>query len=424
MPHLHPLPFPSLFRFVIAMAVLSAMSLTLFAAQPLAQGYTIVFRNPDPEYYVEGPGLAKLDDGSLLAVVPVVPRAKWSAERRATKSVTHLLRSEDDGKTWTEISSLPYYSAAPFVHKGILYLFANKGGTKSRNDDVVLLNSMDGGKTWSEPVILFKGHFWNCHTGMVQREDKIYWATDDLSLGKNRGPRLMAGDLSRNPMDPASWRLSEPVAFPGVPSMMTLAKDENVSSQYLEPNVLEVGGKLRVLCAVKLKRQAVTNLCGVLDATDDGPDKALGLKFTHYHAMPGGQLKFCVIRDEPSKLLWATANYPADSTDVFDWFKTVKEETDTKESTVPAGGNDRRFLMLQYSVDGLNWFPAGCVAQAKKVSQSFMYARPVVDGDDLAIIARSNINGPNHHDADCATFHRVKNFRELALDLYPEAEEK
>ncbi|HSI63044.1 MAG TPA: sialidase family protein, partial [Candidatus Saccharimonadia bacterium] len=386
------------------------------------QDYTVIFHNPDPEYYVEGPGLAKLEDGSLLAVVPVVPRAKWSEERRATKSVTHLLRSRDAGKSWQEISQLPYYSAAPFLHKGTLYLFTNKGGTKSRNDDVMLLKSDDGGTKWSEPVTLFKGHYWNCHTGMVQRDDKIYWATDDLSLGKNRGPRLIAGNLSSNPMDPASWRISEPVAFPGVPEMMTLPEHAQLTSQYLEPNVIEIAGKLRVLCAVKFKRQAVTGLCGLLDASDSGEN--LTLKFSHYHAMPGGQLKFCIIRDEPSKMFWATANLPADSTDVFDWWKTVKEKTDAHVSTTTAGGNDRRFLMLQYSVDGLNWFPAGCVAQAKKVSQSFMYARPVVDGDDLAIIARSNINGPNHHDADCATFHRVKNFRDLALNLFPEAEGK
>ena len=52
-----------------------------------------------------------------------------------------------------------------------------------------------------------------------------------------------------------------------------------------------------------------------------------------------------------------------------------------------------------------------------------MYARPVIDGDDLAIIARSSIHAPNQHDADYATFHRVKNFRSLALKLTPEPEE-
>jgi hypothetical protein len=78
--------------------------------------------------------------------------------------------------------------------------------------------------------------------------------------------------------------------------------------------------------------------------------------------------------------------------------------------------------MLLYGVDGLNWFQAGCIAQAKKMSQSFMYATPVIDGNDLAIISRTSINAPNQHDADYATFHRVRNFRTLALNLYPDPE--
>lgn len=67
--------------------------------------------------------------------------------------------------------------------------------------------------------------------------------------------------------------------------------------------------------------------------------------------------------------------------------------------------------------------PIAAHAQAGKNSQSFMYARPVIDGDDLAIIVRSSINAPNQHDTDHATFHRVKNFRSSALKLTPEPEE-
>lgn len=37
--------------------------------------------------------------------------------------------------------------------------------------------------------------------------------------------------------------------------------------------------------------------------------------------------------------------------------------------------------MLNCSLDGLNWFPAGCIAQTGKLSQSLMYARPVIDDD-------------------------------------------
>lgn len=388
-------------------------------AQPLAPDFVRVFHNPNREFYVEGPGLIKLGENKLLAVVPVVPRQEWSEQRRATQSVTHIMLSNDGGGAWTEVSSLPCYSAAPWMHEGTLYLFANKGGTKVRNDDLLLLRSTDDGRTWSEPVTLFQGHFWNCHTGMVQRDKKFYWATDDLALGNKRGPRIIAGDLSGDPMNPAAWRLSNPVPFPGVPEAMTNRKFDSLSSQYLEPNVIDVQGTLRVLATVKPRRQSTAGLCAVFDFEDKGKDTPIELKFTQFHPMPGGQLKFCVIWDEESKMFWATANLVVDSQGINDWYRKA-EEKGTVRYASGLGGNDRRFLMLMYGIDGLNWFQAGCIAQAPKVSQSFMYARPVIDGDDLAIIARSSIDAPDQHDADYATFHRVKDFRSLALKLTPE----
>ncbi|MFN0077623.1 MAG: hypothetical protein ACKVY0_14225 [Prosthecobacter sp.] len=72
---------------------------------------------------------------------------------------------------------------------------------------------------------------------------------------------------------------------------------------------------------------------------------------------------------------------------------------------------------------GLNWFQAGGIAQAAKLSQSYMYGRPVIDGDDLAILCRSSVNAPNQHAADYTTFHRVRDFRKLALKLVPEPED-
>jgi hypothetical protein len=51
-----------------------------------------------------------------------------------------------------------------------------------------------------------------------------------------------------------------------------------------------------------------------------------------------------------------------------------------------------------------------------------MYARPIVEGNDLVVLSRSSIDAPNQHDADCATFHRVRNFRDLALNLFPDPE--
>src|SRR5260221_4260990 len=202
----------------LALLLSAALADAVLAATPLAQDYAVVFHNPDPEYYVEGPGLVRFDDGTLIAVVPVVPREQWSEERRVEHSVVHLLRSGDRGATWQALADLPYYSAAPWRDGDALYLFANKAGAgKKRNADLLLLRSDDRGRTWSEPVTLFTGYFWNCHTAMVQRDRRIYWAVDDMSFGMNRGPRLVAGDLSGDPMKPEALRISQAVPFPGAP---------------------------------------------------------------------------------------------------------------------------------------------------------------------------------------------------------------
>jgi hypothetical protein len=51
--------------------------------------------------------------------------------------------------------------------------------------------------------------------------------------------------------------------------------------------------------------------------------------------------------------------------------------------------------------------------------QSFHYAAPLIDGDDLLIISRTSRDANNQHDSDLVTFHRVADFRRLALDLRP-----
>ncbi|WP_127585276.1 hypothetical protein [Paenibacillus koleovorans] len=406
------------------------MTETSSKVQPMAQDYTIVWHNPDVERYVEGCGLVRLDNGDLVAAVPVVPRFIWSKERRADQSRSHILKSADGGKEWQKIAEFNFYSAIPWVYEGALYLFANKGGTEYRNDDLLLLRSDDGGSTWTEPVTLFEGHFWNCHTGMVIRDHRLYWAIDDLGLGSAyeqpddirhgacRAPRAITGDLRRGPMDPGSWRMSNPVFFPEHTDALFNVRFAENASHYLEPNLIDVNGQLRMLATVKLKGQTTANLCAVADIADDG--SKLDATFVQFSPMPGGHLKFCVIWDEVSCMFWATANLTVDSQKVFNWkIKEQGTEPDRVFAPLP-GGDDRRFLMLFYGLDGMNWFQAGCVARAGQLTQSFMYAKPVIDGDDLVIISRSSVQAPNRHDADFAALHRVHHFRRLALDLYPD----
>ncbi len=390
------------------------------SARPLAQEFTVVYQRRNPRTYVEGCGLIVLPGGAILAVVPVVPRG--GIPKKGPTEINYV-RSDDGGKTWTTISQLPFYSAVPFLHGGRLYTFLFSMGTQFRNDDVYLAASDDLGQTWTEPARIFTGHFWTCQTSMVVRDQRLYWSIDDLRQpdhSRHRSPRAIVGDLSADLMDAASWRMSNFVPFPGMPD--ELLRDDhdikgrnlwNMPDHWLEADVVEVGGRLRLLATVKSQWQTLSNICGICDLEDDGAE--LRMTFRQFHPMTGGQLKFAITWDEPSRLFWATANFVVDGQESHDWW----DEARRSRRFNGMGGNDRRFLMLLYSVDALNWFQAGCVAQAEMLRQSFMYGTPVVDGDDLLVISRTSINASDQHDADHATFHRVRDFRSLALNLFP-----
>jgi len=75
-------------------------------------------------------------------------------------------------------------------------------------------------------------------------------------------------------------------------------------------------------------------------------------------------------------------------------------------------------LASYFLLDALNWFQAGCIARYPSHLQSFHYAGPMIDGEDLLLLVRTSKDAPNQHDSDLMTFHRVRDFRSLALDLH------
>jgi hypothetical protein len=385
----------------------SAVAVPPAPAQPLAQDYTVVLaQDADQIPKLDSVGLAKLPDGRLVAVVTVEPKGP---------NYVQVVESEDGGATWRPTARLPYNAATPFVNNGALHLFAHPAGTKPyREGDLMLLHSGDGGRSWADPVKLFEGHFWNVQTGMAIRDGHLYWSADDYVATPKRGPRVFAGDLSADLMNPKAWRMSNYVEFPGLPDLLLnpAIKGSYPSQRMLEPNVILVNGRIRVLACVKPLLQATTNLAAVFDL--DERDGKFDLSFTQYHPMPGGQVKFCIQWDEVSRLFWATLNLAADGQDQLA-LKDPREQRGVTDYPGGIGGNDR--LMLFYGLDGLNWFPAGCIARAGRLGQSFMYPSHIFDGDDLLVVSRSSINGKNRHDADACTFHRVRSFRNLAMNL-------
>ena len=385
------------------------------SAGPLAQDYVVIKESPpDPRVIVSGPGLVKCPSGRLLATISILPR-----HGAPHPNEVHNMGSEDGGGTWHALADpLSLYTATPWAHGGAVYLFAHTPGKQYRNDDLLLLRSDDEGGTWSEPVTLFEGHFWNCPTGIVEANGYVCRAMDKMDVS-GRAEVVIAGDLSKDLMDPASWRISSAVPYPGTPQ--PLIRDVHPPGQrkgargdlWLEPNVVNVSGRLMTLSRVEMDCRDTTNICGICELTDDGT--GLELEFVQFHPLPGAGCKFHILHDDVSRLFWMTTNLVTDSHDSQGWNGTLRAR-----GFMGDPGNERRFLMLMYSIDALNWFQAGCLATSRNPIQSFHYVAPLIDGADLVVASRTSINAPNQHDSDIATFHRLKDFRSLALDLYPE----
>jgi hypothetical protein len=162
---------------------------------------------------------------------------------------------------------------------------------------------------------------------------------------------------------------------------------------------------------------ATAGLTAICDLNDSGEE--MKLNFTQFYPMPGAQNKFSIIYDKKSDLFWTPVNIPTDNQNSTGWDKEL-----WGRGFLGGPGNERRILMLQYSRDCLNWFHAGCIAAWPSPMHSFSYAAPLVDGDDLLILSRTCAPGKettrNNHDTNLVTFHRVRNFRSLALVLKPD----
>ena len=114
--------------------------------------------------------------------------------------------------------------------------------------------------------------------------------------------------------------------------------------------------------------------------------------------MPGAQNNFHIKQDPETGCFWTPVNLPVRSQDLA-WHH---ELSSTGYHGTP--GNERRILALLYSVDCLNWFQACVVAMWPNARHSL-----------FAI--RTSRDRTSQHDNELATFHRLRNFRDYAVDL-------
>ena len=277
--------------------------------EPLAQKYAVAARVPDPEiYFFHDPNMTRLDDGSLLIAAP-----QWRRDRPQVERTLRMLLSGDEGQTWEELPPLPYEEATPFVLDGQLLMFVQH--TSHRDFNIV--SSDDGGRTWSPPEMVLEGSFWNISTAMVARPEALYWAMDyaieeDMDERSRNCMVMVKYDRSGSPLDPDVWSYSNAVPRPELPDSLTgshfppggspqISRDPPCAFGWIEPNTVEVNGRISVFNRCTIADYASTNIAGVLEYEPD-TDR---LEFQQFVSWPGGQCKFFVMHDQPNEMYLA-----------------------------------------------------------------------------------------------------------------------
>jgi len=405
----------------------------------LAQEFTTVATVPDDTdayytYFLSN-AFTRLTSGTLVAAAPMI-RSGPDVPR---DSVVRVARSVDDGDTWRDVADLPFsvrVEVALIAHQDTLTVII---GERREQGTILAAQSGDEGCTWTKPVEIGRNpNYAQAESSGALATDKQGWevpveasSSDDLwyclhqtATAVNDGRLYFAVseacqklamtscDLAKGVANPEAWRIGPSVEMP-IPRELDPGLFPGKSMRCLEGNVIEVNGRLRVLARACIDRYATANLAAVFDLEDDGETPRL--TFTQFYPLPGGNGKFFIVYDEQSRLYWMASNPPANSQGVVESPSVL--------------GNDRRFLMLWYALDALNWFPAGCIARAEKLTEAFMYPSLIISGDDLLVLSRTPYgysgvraearakNG--FHDANLLTLHRVRDFRSLAMNIWP-----
>ncbi|NLS79288.1 MAG: exo-alpha-sialidase [Chloroflexi bacterium] len=418
------------------------------AIQPLANDYVTLYESPDPaRLFCYSPGLARCPTGRLVATLDLggpgvadLSGPKGAGGDTGPQQQGKAYTSDDGGRTWAHRLDFPFMHARPFVAGDALYILGQMG-------DLMVVRSDDWGESWSEPARLTEGQRWHqAPCNVHQANGCVYLVMERQVYDDVRGwpvsafaPVLLRGPLGADLTQRASWTLASELAFRdavpaesldyfGVPwyetpprSFVYVAPGRGASAiGWLESNVVQFVNPDHVWCdptghTFHLWMRAHTsgtNLAAIVKVVEreDGRMETMletapsGRKMV-YVPCPGGQMRFHILYDEPTRLYWLLSSQATDS-------MCRPERLPEERYNLP--NNERHRLQLHFSRNCVDWCFAGLVAVGGSPRQSRHYASMVIDGDDLRILSRSgDARAKDAHNGNLITFHTVRDFRGL-----------
>ena len=408
---------------------------------------TVVFDSPDPaRVYAYSPGITRLASGRLVVTMDAggpgledVPDTPTDGKGKPWRGRIYI--SDDHGATWTLKTRTPLVHARPFAAGKSVYVLGQRG-------DLGILRSDDNGDTWSEASWLTEKQSWHqapcnvlyargrVYLVMERKTDRSFknWSVSVLA------PVLMSADVNADLTQRGAWVFSSELVFRdavaqagaphllGVPffntgptaplpwglirKMAPIGWLETNVVQFTDPDHVWHDPTGRTFHLWMRAHTGGTNLAAIAKAVEaeDGSitvflEKAPSGEPMLYVPCPGGHLKFHILYDEQTKLFWLLSNQSTDS-------MTKPEKLPLDRYSLP--NNERHRLVLHFSRNCMDWCFACRVADTREPGQSRNYASMVIDGDDLRVLSRSgDARAKNAHDGNLVTFHTVPNFRKL-----------
>lgn len=430
------------------------------AIRPLAQDGTVIYRSPDGmRIHAYSPGICTLPSGRLIATNdlggPGVTDLPGPKSQRGALEGQHswqgnIFISDDHGSTWQQQHSFPFMHARPLRAGNSLYVIGQA-------NDLMIIRSDDDGETWSEPRALSQGQHWH------QAPSNVHYAHDSVYLVMERrchdeiktwspganAPVLMRARCDSDLCQRANWTFASELCFsdiiPGIkdqaqidfsgvpfyhapyPGGVTLAPGRNCApSGWLEANVVQFHDPRHIWHDPTGKtfylwlrsHVGLTNYACIAKVTEQGNEAGTGEMITElvsapsgknmlFVPCPGGHNKFHVIYDNTSKRYWLVSVQSTDS-------MCRPELLADDRFGIPL--NQRCRLQLHFSSNMIDWCFAGMVTIGAHEKDARQYPAMCVDGDDLLIVSRSSDGVtpiPNAHDGNLTTLHRIPQFRNL-----------
>ncbi len=361
-------------------------------------GTVVNYLHPDDHVYrfsgqyLCSPCLIRHPDGFLLASMDVY-------QYDAPQNLTLIFRSDDDGSTWHYVSELfPCFWGRMFIHRGVLYML----GCSTEYGDLLIGASYDGGKSFTEPTLLFRGsngkkQMPGLHKNpqpVIEFNGRLYNTIEWGSWGAwAYAAMVFSADVNADLLDANSWHFSEPLPY-----------NENWQGVAHGPSAgciegcLTVGKDGQLYSVMRYDMDKTQEPYGmVLRYRINTKDPDAPMEFDRAITFPANNSKFQIRYDEVSKK----------------YFSIASRLTSTE------GRKARTLLSLMVSDDMLTWTTLkdliderAADPDGKKIG--FQYVDFFFEGDDILFLCRTAMNNAsNYHDSNYSCFHRIPQFRNL-----------